>query len=76
MINKNIYKGLGGLDPELIEKASPTENLRKKKNKAWIKWVSLVACICLIISSIIIVPMLQENTPPDFVLNGTDFSSD
>lgn len=76
MINKNIYKGLGGLDPELIEKAAPTEKLRKKKNNAWIKWVSLVACICLIISSIIIVPMLQENTPPDFVLNGTDFSSD
>ena len=75
MINKNIYKGLGGLDAELIEKAAPTEKLRKKKNNAWIKWASLVACICLIISSIIIVPMLQENTPSDFVPNGTESDS-
>lgn len=75
MINKNIYKGLGGLDAELIEKAAPAEKLRKKKNNAWIKWVSLVACICLIISLIIIVPMLQENTPPNFVLNGTESDS-
>ena len=31
MTNKNIYRSLGGLDPELIMKAAPAEKVQKKK---------------------------------------------
>lgn len=48
MTNKNIYRSLGGLDPELIEKAAPAEKMQKKKN-AWAKWVSMAACLSLIV---------------------------
>ena len=49
MTNKNIYRSLGGLDPELVAKAAPVEKVQKNKKNAWVKWVSMAACLCLII---------------------------
>lgn len=51
MTNKNIYRSLGGLDPELIAKAAPAEKVQKKKKNAWVKWASMVACLALIVSA-------------------------
>ena len=60
MTNKNIYISLGGLDPELIIKAAPDNKVRKKSN-IWVKWAALAACIALIISAVIVVPMLRDS---------------
>lgn len=49
MTNKNIYRSLGGLDPELVAKAAPAEKVQKKKKNAWVKRVSVAACISLIV---------------------------
>ena len=66
MTNKNIYISLGGLDPELVMKAAPAEKVQKKKRNTWVKWASMAACIALIISAVIVVPMLRED---DFVVD-------
>lgn len=54
MTNKNIYRSLGGLDPELIMKAAPAEKVQKKKRNGWVKWASLAACLALVFVSAII----------------------
>ena len=59
MTNKNIYKSLGGLDPELIMKAAPAEKVQKKKKNAWIKWTSLAAaCFALVICAMPIMNLI------------------
>lgn len=60
MTNKNIYWSLGGLDPQLIMKAAPAEKVQKKKVNAWVKWASMAACFCMIVSAIIAIPMLRD----------------
>ena len=37
MTSMNIYRCLGGIDPELIARAAPAEIPRRKKKKGWIK---------------------------------------
>ena len=62
MTNKNIYMNLGGLDPELIMKAAPAEKVQKKKSRTWVKWASLAACLCLVITaSIVILPSILDD---------------
>ena len=62
MTNKNIYMNLGGLDPELIMKAAPAEKMQKKKSRTWVKWASLAACLCLVITaSIVILPSILDD---------------
>jgi len=51
MTNKNIYRSLGGLDPELIAKAAPAEKVQKKKRNGWVKWASMAACFALLVSA-------------------------
>lgn len=65
MTNKNIYRSLGGLDPELIMKAAPAEKVQRKKKNAWIRWGTVAACFILVLSIISIVPMPQDNNLPD-----------
>ena len=62
MTNKNIYMNLGGLDPELIMKAAPAEKVQKKKSRTWVKWASLAACLCIIITaSILVLPDIIDD---------------
>ena len=59
MTNKNIYRSLGGLDPELIMKAAPAEKVQKKKKNAGIKWTSLAAaCFALVICAMPIMNLI------------------
>ena len=60
MTNKNIYKSLGGLDPELIMKAAPDNKVQKKSN-IMARWIVVAACIALIIGAVIALPMLTRN---------------
>lgn len=50
MTSKDLFRELGGIDPELIMKAAPAEKPKKKilRNK-WVKWGALAACFCLIV---------------------------
>ena len=48
MTNKDIYRALGGLDPELIANAAPAEMAQKKKNRP--RRISAVAaCLALVV---------------------------
>ena len=68
MTNKNIYRSLGGLDSELIMKAAPAEKVQKKKKTTWVKWASLAACLCLIITAVLVIydPAPDVIIPPGF----------
>ena len=73
MTNKNIFNSLGGIDPELIEKATPSDKVQKKKKNSWIKWIATVAaCVCLIGSTIIVLPLLRDDVPKDENQNSND----
>ncbi len=63
MTNKNIYRSLGGLDPELIAKAAPAEKVQNKKRNGWVKWASLAACLCLVVVGALTIPYFQNETP-------------
>ena len=53
MTSMNIYRCLGGIDPELIARAAPAEIPRKKKKKDWIKWASLAAASLALVICIV-----------------------
>ena len=65
MTNKNIFRCLGTLDPVLIDQAAPAEKAQKKKRNAWITWVSLAACLCLIVGAGVVLPMIRESQLPN-----------
>lgn len=65
MTNKNIYRSLGGLDPELIAKAAPAEKVQKKKRNGWVKWASLAACFALLICALPIMNLIFEGSHSD-----------
>ena len=65
MTNKNLYEGLGGLDPELIEKAAPADLVKHRKKRGWIRYASFAACLMLIVSTLIGILMRYEWQPSD-----------
>lgn len=65
MTNKNIYRSLGGLDPELVAKAAPVEKVQKNKKNAWVKRLSMAACLCLIIMGGILGNLFRSSDTPD-----------
>ena len=50
MTNKDIYREIGDIDANLIVNAAP-DCSRKRIKKAWVKWVSIAACLCLIVTA-------------------------
>ena len=71
MTNKNIYRSLGGLDPELIMKAAPAEKVQRKKN-GWVKWVSFAAaCFALVICAIPIMKLVFSGSHSDAPVSNT-----
>ena len=58
MTNKDIYRNLGGIDPELIVEAS-----KKRRNNGYgrvVKWASLAACIAIIVTAIPVTLILNR----------------
>lgn len=49
MTTMTIFKELGMLDPELIAKAAPRENIKSTVVKPWKKYGAIAACFALII---------------------------
>ena len=78
MTNKNIYESLGSLDPALIEKAAPAEEVQfaapkkaDRKKNAWVKWLTVAACACLVISgSVLLGGLFSEDSPNDDIVSG------
>ena len=62
MTNKEFYREFGNIDPNMIEAAAPAEKVQKKKRNTWVKWASMAACLCLIITvSVMIIPSFLNN---------------
>lgn len=63
MTNKNIFRELGGLDPDLIAKAAP-DVARKSKHKTFVKWGSIAACfMVMVMAATLIIPMFNGGDP-------------
>ncbi len=63
MTNKNIFRELGGLDPDLIAKAAP-DVARKSKHKTFVKWGSIAACfMVMVMAAALIIPMFNGSDP-------------
>lgn len=63
MTNKNIFRELGGLDPDLIAKAAP-DVARKSKHKTFVKWGSIAACFMVMVMTVaLIIPMFNGSDP-------------
>ena len=63
MTNKDIYRSFGGLDPELIIKAAPTEKAVKKKNNVWLRFSAIAACFIVALSAVILIPTMHADEP-------------
>ena len=59
MTNKDLFYAMDGLDASFVMKAAPGEKLNKSNN-AWLKWFSIAACFWLLITTFVIIPILND----------------
>lgn len=86
MKENEFLDGISNIESDLVERFVYMDNkLRNKENKIkaksiWLRFGALAACLCLIISVIVIVPRLREDTPggtvttPNNAGNNTDIT--
>ena len=60
MKKDDILDSIEYVDSTLIEKA---ENCTVKKNKAWLKWGALAACLCLVVLGSVVIPKITNKNP-------------
>lgn len=67
MKKKEWNEGLDNLDPDLVEKYVLQKDKLKQKNESrkslWLRLGAIAACLLLIVSAVIVVPMLLDNAP-------------
>ena len=62
MNDKNIFDALRDIDPQWIVDAAPRE--RKNTGRAWMKWGTLAACLCLVVAAVLGAMLwLRPDTP-------------
>lgn len=61
MTNKELYRELGKIDPQMIEAAAPAERVQCRKKNGWIKWTSVAACFSLVLAAVICVFMTKQD---------------
>lgn len=68
MTNTNLLQAMGRIDPKLIADAAPDAPQKKSVNKPWVKWASLAACLCVIITAVLVIynPSPDVIIPPNF----------
>lgn len=62
MSEERLLNALGQVDDQYILEAAPGQT--PGKNRAWIKWAALAACLCLVLAAIRIVYRSEPNTAP------------
>ena len=67
MTNTEFYREFGNIDPKMIEAAAPAKNVQKKKKNGWVKWASLAACLCVIITAVLVI-YTPYNPSPDVII--------
>lgn len=76
MTNKEFYREFGNIDPKMIEAAAPAEKVQKKKKNGWVKWVSIAACFCIMLTaSFTVLPHLLNRNGGDNAATVYVFSS-
>ena len=68
MTNKEFYREFGNIDPKMIEAAAPAKNVQKKKKNGWVKWASLAACLCVIITAVLVIYTPYNPSPNVIIL--------
>lgn len=66
MTNEKLYEVIGDISDNKIKEA---KQVRKGKQPIWLKWGTMVACICLVVASIIGVGITQSSKPYTAILN-------
>lgn len=61
MNDKNLLDAMGNIDPKLIMGAAPDVKQKNPARAARVKLVTIAACLCLIVSAVIVIPMLPKN---------------
>ena len=69
MNRKDLYNSFKDVDDDILERSELASHL--KKRPAWVKWGSMVACLCLVIIG---ATLINHNTP--VVVNQFEASSD
>ena len=60
MKTSRIANAFSQIDDDIVSGAARAKKLKKNH---WLKWGSIAACFCLIMSAIMIVPLLKEDSP-------------
>ena len=62
MTNMHLLQAMGHIDPALIAEAAPDVPHKKNTNKTWVKWGAIAACLSLIVSAVMVIPLLNAPT--------------
>lgn len=61
MTNKEFFRELGNIDPQMIEAAAPAKKVQKKKRDGWVKWASMAACFSLVLATVILIFIAKQD---------------
>lgn len=59
MNRKDLYNGFNEVDDDILERSEAAS--RSKKKPVWLKWGTIAACLCLVVS--IAIPVLFQQSP-------------
>ena len=63
MREKDLFKALREIDAEFILEAAPRDRAGKRSASAWLKWGALAACLCLLVGTVLSLPLLSRDDP-------------
>ena len=69
MKENEFLDGVSNIEPDVVERFVSMDNkLQKQANKSkskgvWLRFGAIAACFLLIVSAVIVVPMLREDSP-------------
>lgn len=65
MKQERIHDALNLLDDDLIEAVDTLRASKRKRKLPWVRWVSLAACLCLLVGVASFFPFRAEDTASD-----------
>ena len=69
MTHIELLQAIGHIDPALIDEAAPGRRIVKYAKNSWIKWISVAACVCLVVGICLIA---QISMTRDLTANNLD----